>query len=211
MLDTREVPPSCAPDLYRRVDELAAAGGIEPPQVLVARMETPNALDLGGPTDGDVGLDARLFRLLSAPEPDAIVAHEPGHLRNRDGLVQTIGASTVHTVAGLLLLALLPLTLLVAGSARAVAYPRRDSYARMRATTARAHAAVTGVAVLLLFVSTLALRAHSRRREPRPTTTQQRSRATRGRSPPHSGRSSRRPCHPAGFPRCTSTATRRGP
>lgn len=128
-------------------------------------MRSPNALALGGPRDGDLVLDASLFRLLSARELDAIVAHELAHLRSRDGLVQTIGASTVQTVAGLLLLALLPLTLLVAGTARALAYLRGDSHDRIRTTTARARAAVTGLAVLLLFAFTLALRAHSRRRE----------------------------------------------
>lgn len=164
-LDAREIQPHHTPELYRRVDQLAAEMGVERPRLLVARMEMPNALAMGGPSGGDVVLDARLFRLLSAAELEAIVAHELAHLRNRDGLVQTVGYSLVQTVAGLLLLALLPVTLLVAGTVRALGYARGDSFQRIQATTTRARLAVTSLSVVLLFVFTLALRAHSRRRE----------------------------------------------
>jgi heat shock protein HtpX len=164
-LEAREIEPHRAPEFYRRVDELAVSVGVDRPRVLVASMEMPNALALGGPTDGELVLDARLFQLLSARELEAIVAHELAHLENRDGLVQTVGYSLVQTVTGLLLLALFPITLLVVGSVRALGYVRGDSFERIRETTTRARLAVTSLSVVLLFVFTLALRAHSRRRE----------------------------------------------
>lgn len=164
-LDAREIPESRAPELYRRVDALATSFDVESPRLLVARMEAPNALALGGRSDGALVLDARLFRLLSASELEAILAHELTHLEHRDGLVQTLGYSLVQTVAGLLLLALLPLTLLVAGAARAAGYVRGDPYHRIRAATTRARLAVTSLAVVALFAFTLALRAYARRRE----------------------------------------------
>jgi heat shock protein HtpX len=165
VLEAQEIEAHRAPEFYGRVDELAAEVGVDRPRVLVAHMEMPNALALGGPTDGNLVLDARLFRLLSARELEAIVAHELAHLENRDGLVQTVGYSLVQTVTGLLLLALLPLTLLVAGTVRALGYIRGDSFQQIRQATARARLAVTSLSVVLLFVFTLALRAHSRRRE----------------------------------------------
>lgn len=163
-LGAEELPRSRAPELYRLIDELAAEVGIEPPRVLVAQMEAPNALALGGP-GGDLVLDARLFRLLSARELRAILAHEFAHLENRDGLVQTLGYALIQTVAGLLLVALLPLVLLASGIARAVGYVRGQSPASIQRASALAGAAVTSIAVLLLFAFTLALRAYSRRRE----------------------------------------------
>ncbi|WP_255148822.1 M48 family metallopeptidase [Halorarius halobius] len=164
-LDAREIAESEAPELYRRLDALADSFDVESPTLLVARMEAPNVLALGGPSDGRVVVDARLFRLLTAPELETILAHELTHLENRDGLVQTLGYSLVRTVSGFLLLLLLPVTLLVAGTARAVGYARGDSYRRIQAATTRARLAVTSLAVLLLFAFTLALRAYSRRRE----------------------------------------------
>lgn len=164
-LEAQEIETHRAPEFYRRVDELAASVGVDRPRVLVAHMEMPNALALGGPTDGELVLDARLFRLLSARELEAIVAHELAHLENRDGLVQTVGYSLVQTVTGLLLLALFPITLLVAGSVRALGYVRGDSFQEIKQSTRRARLAVTSLSVVLLFVFTLALRAHSRRRE----------------------------------------------
>lgn len=164
-LGARELPRERAPHLYRRVDELSSALGVDSPTLCVARMEAPNALALGGPSDGVVVLDASLFRLLSARELDAIVAHELAHVKNRDGLVSTLGATLVSTVAGLLGLVLLPAVLLAAGAARGLALVQGRSYDDVQRATLRARRAVGSLAVVLLFALTLALRAHSRRRE----------------------------------------------
>lgn len=164
-LGAEEIPPERAPELYRRLDELSADLDIARPTLCVARMEAPNALALGGPSDGVVVLDAGLFRLLSAREVDGILAHELAHVRNRDGLVTTLGASLVSTVAGLLGLVFLPAMLLAAGAARGLALVRGGSPDDIREATTRARVAAGGLAVVLLFALTLALRAHSRRRE----------------------------------------------
>ena len=164
-LDAEAVPERRAPELYRRVGELSAALGIDRPTICVARMEAPNALALGGPSDGVVVLDASLFRLLSARELDAIVAHELAHVESRDGLVSTLGATLVSTVAGLFGLVLLPVMLLAVGTARALALVSGGSYTDVRAATNRARLLVSGLAVLALFALTLLLRAYSRRRE----------------------------------------------
>jgi heat shock protein HtpX len=164
-LDAQELPRERAPRLYRRVEELSTTLGIEPPTLCVARMDAPNAMALGGPSDGVVVLDTSLFRLLSVREFDAIVAHELAHVKNRDGLVSTLGATLVSTVAGLLGLVLLPAMLLAAGTARGLALARGQGGADVKRATVRARQAVGGLAVVLLFTLTLALRAYSRRRE----------------------------------------------
>jgi heat shock protein HtpX len=164
-LDPTPIPRKRAPELYRRVEAMATEMGMAPPTLAVGRMGAPNALALGGPRDGLVVVDPSLFRLLSDPELEAILAHELAHLQNRDGLVKTLGSSVVRMVTGLATVALLPLVILVVGVARALAYLRGDPPREITAAAMRAHAAATTGVVVLLFVFTLALRAYSRRRE----------------------------------------------
>lgn len=164
-LGAKPLVPERSPELHRRVTQLSDRLGIEPPTVCVARMDAPNALALGGRRDGVLVLDVRLFRLLSGPELEGILAHELAHLRARDGLVGTLGATATSTVAGLLGLLLLPAALLAVGVARSFALARGDSPAEMEATVAWAEAAVGSLAVVLLFGLTALLRAYSRRRE----------------------------------------------
>lgn len=164
-LDATELLPGQAPELHRRVATYAETLGVATPAVAVARMEMPNALAVGGGA-GTVVLDGRLFRLLDGPELEAIVAHELAHLESHDGLVQTLAYSLVRTTVGLVALVLLPMSLFLRGVSRAAAWMRGDPRGtaspgpadHLRLLVARA---VMGV----LFVLTLAVRAHSRRRE----------------------------------------------
>jgi heat shock protein HtpX len=160
-----ELPRREVPHLYRRVDALADRIGVEPPRLLVASIGQPNALAIGGVRDGDVVLDRSLFRLLSGPELEAIVAHELAHLRRRDSLVKTLAYSVVRTVAGVLWVVVLPVALLVGGVARAHALLRDDDPVAVRRTVRAADAAVTGLVVVALFLLTAVVQAYSRHRE----------------------------------------------
>jgi heat shock protein HtpX len=164
-LDAVELPRREMPALYRRVDALADRVGVETPRLMLASLPGPNALALGGAGDGDVVIDGSLFRLLTAPELEAIIAHELEHLNGRDSLVKTLGYSFVRTVTGVVWVALLPLVLLVGGVARAVALLRGDDPARFRRTARTADATVTSLVVVCLFVLTAAVQAYSRHRE----------------------------------------------
>jgi heat shock protein HtpX len=164
-LDAETLPSERAPDLHRRVADLADAAGVDPPRLAVTRLGFPNALALGGRSGGVVVLDVSLFRLLSAAELEAVVAHELAHLAARDTLVKTLGYAVVDTLGGLLSVLLLPFVVVVGGLARALAHIRGGTSADGARTAARARAAVGALAVVLLFALTLLLRAHSRRRE----------------------------------------------
>ncbi|MFB6108245.1 MAG: M48 family metallopeptidase [Haloplanus sp.] len=164
-LDAVEIPRADAPRLYDRVEAFAADLGVETPTLLVARMDRPNALALGGPRDGAVVLDASLFRLLSAEELVAIVAHELAHLRGRDSLVKTLGYSLVQTATGLAWLAFLPVTLLAVGVARATAGLHGDDPLEVKRRVYAARAAVGSLVAVLFFGLTVFLQAYSRRRE----------------------------------------------
>mgnify|MGYP000238810640 FL=1 len=164
-LDAVELPPGEMPGLYRRIDALSARVGVETPRLMVASLPGPNALALGGARDGDVVIDGSLFRLLTAAELEAIIAHELAHLKGRDSLVKTLGYSLVRTATGLVWFVLLPVALLVGGVARAVALLRDDDPVAVRRTIRTADVAVTGLVAVCLFLLTAVVQAYSRRRE----------------------------------------------
>lgn len=165
-LDATELHPGQAPELHRRVATFADRLGVAPPAVAVARMEMPNALAVGGGA-GTVVLDGRLFRLLDGPELEAIVAHELAHLESHDGLVQTLAYSFARTVVGFVVVALLPLSLLLRGVSRSGAWMRGDPRGRVSrpGVADRLRLVIARGVMGMLFVLTLAVRAHSRRRE----------------------------------------------
>nr|WP_283102274.1 M48 family metalloprotease [Haloplanus sp. XH21] len=164
-LDAVELPRRAAPRLHRRVDDLAERLGVESPRLLVASMNQPNALALGGARDGDVVLDRSLFRLLTAPELEAIVAHELAHLQRWDSLVKTLGYSLVRILTGLVWLVLLPVALLVVGVARALALARGGDPGTVHRAARVADAAVTSLVVVCLFGLLAVVQAYSRHRE----------------------------------------------
>ncbi|WP_090613767.1 M48 family metallopeptidase [Natrinema salaciae] len=164
-LEAVELPRSHAPGFYRRLDGLESRMGVESPTVLIARLPTPNAFALGSKRNGVVVLDRSLFRLLSVDELEALVAHELAHLEGYDAFVQTLAYSVFRTVAGLVFLLLAPLLLPIGGIARAVAWARGDPASWSRTAFGRLLGLVEGTVVICFLLVTLAVRAHSRRRE----------------------------------------------
>lgn len=88
----------------------------------MADIGAPNALSIGGPRSGVIVLDRRLLTLLTMDELEGILAHELAHLERRDAFVQTLAVSAMRTLAALVFLLLLPVTLIGIGTARAVAW-----------------------------------------------------------------------------------------
>jgi heat shock protein HtpX len=160
-----EVEPGDAPRLYARLDAVRSSFDVGDVTLYAARMGEPNALAVGTARGGAVVVDVGLFRLLSAAELEAIIAHELAHLEHRDGLIQTLGYTMVRTLGGICYLALLPLGLLVGGVVRASARLRGERPRPLAVHVATVQWRVAQTVVVLLFALTLALRAHSRRRE----------------------------------------------
>jgi len=163
-LDAVELPRDRAPWLYRRLDRLRGEMAVGEPRVFVASLPAPNALAVGA-GEGVVILDRDLFRILDGDELEAILAHELAHLETRDALLQTLGSSLVETASGLLFLILFPLGLVLAGVGRVGAWLAGRRPAPFSHHLVRVHYRVSQVVVVLLLALTLALRAHSRRRE----------------------------------------------
>ena len=93
MYGARELSPADAPGLHAMVEELAHNAGIPKPRVMIVAQEAPNAFATGrNPEHGVVCVTDGIMRLLAPEELRGVLAHEIGHIKNRDILVQSIAA-----------------------------------------------------------------------------------------------------------------------
>ncbi|HWQ31284.1 MAG TPA: zinc metalloprotease HtpX [Blastocatellia bacterium] len=94
MYGAHEVSEYDAPELHAIVRELAQRAAIPMPRVYLIPEEAPNAFATGrNPQHGAVAVTVGLMRLLDRRELAGVIAHELGHVKNRDTLVMTITAS----------------------------------------------------------------------------------------------------------------------
>lgn len=163
-LDARELPPDRAPTVYRIRDRLAGATNVPPPRVYVAGLGEPNALAVGGRTPALI-VDYSLFSLLTVEEFEAVLAHEFAHLEGVDGLVQVLAYSVVHSLVGIVALALAPLGFVLRGLGAGLALVRGRPGDWRVTPPGRLLVALERALTLLLVGLTALVRAYSRRRE----------------------------------------------
>jgi heat shock protein HtpX len=85
------------PRLYQMVRDLTTRAGLPMPKLYVIPQEQPNAFATGrNPKNSAVAVTAGIRKLLSEDELRGVLAHELGHVRNRDILIQTV-ASAIGT------------------------------------------------------------------------------------------------------------------
>nr|WP_171905923.1 zinc metalloprotease HtpX [Sphingobium phenoxybenzoativorans] len=97
MHGAREVDAASAPDFYPLVQQLAQRAGLPMPRVYVIDSPHPNAFATGrNPENAAVAATTGLLAMLSRDEVAGVMAHELGHVRNRDTLIMTM----VATIAG---------------------------------------------------------------------------------------------------------------
>jgi heat shock protein HtpX len=93
MSRAREVTSDQAPQLHRIVSNLADIAEIPKPRVYVMPGQTPNAFATGrNPQHAAVAVTEGLLQLLNQDEIEGVIAHELGHIRNRDILISSIAA-----------------------------------------------------------------------------------------------------------------------
>ena len=106
MYNARELSPEEAPYLHTMVEELAHNAGIPKPRVCIIPEEAPNAFATGrNPENAVVAVTEGIMRLLSPEELRGVIAHEVGHIVNRDILIQTIAGvmgSVIVSLANIL-------------------------------------------------------------------------------------------------------------
>ncbi|HVM82617.1 MAG TPA: zinc metalloprotease HtpX [Candidatus Binatia bacterium] len=90
MYGAREVEGTELNDI---VADLAARGGLPMPKVYLIESDQPNAFATGrNPEHAAVAATTGLMRRLDRDEVRAVLAHELGHVRNRDSLTMTVTA-----------------------------------------------------------------------------------------------------------------------
>ena len=93
----RQVSEAEAPQLYRIVHNLALGAGIPMPKVYIIPDQSPNAFATGrNPNHAAVAATEGLLNMMDEREITGVLAHELGHVKNRDILISTIAA----TIAG---------------------------------------------------------------------------------------------------------------
>src|SRR5499433_633302 len=99
MYGAQEVDATQAPELFALVHQLAQREQIPMPRVYIIPQEAPNAFATGrNPQNAAVAVTEGILRLLDREELAAVLAHELGHVQNRDTLIMTVAA----TLAGAL-------------------------------------------------------------------------------------------------------------
>lgn len=85
------------PRAYEIVERLTQKIGIPMPKIYVIPTESPNAFATGrNPSHASVAVTHGILGLLNDEEMEGVLAHELGHVRNRDILISSVAA----TVAG---------------------------------------------------------------------------------------------------------------
>src|SRR5271169_768021 len=85
------------PRAYEIVERLTQKIGIPMPKIYVIPTESPNAFATGrNPNHASVAVTHGILGLLNDEEMEGVLAHELGHVRNRDILISSVAA----TIAG---------------------------------------------------------------------------------------------------------------
>jgi heat shock protein HtpX len=93
MARAREVSQAEAPRLHAIADELAVRYGVPKPRVYLSPDPTPNAFATGrNPNHAAIVVNQGLLGLLNDRELTGVLAHELGHVHNRDILISSVVA-----------------------------------------------------------------------------------------------------------------------
>ncbi len=95
------LPEEEAPQLYATVARLTQRAGLPMPKIYLVPSPSPNAFATGrDPEHAVVAVTDGILRLLGPDELEGVLAHELGHVKNRDILISSVAA----TVAGAIMM-----------------------------------------------------------------------------------------------------------
>jgi heat shock protein HtpX len=99
MHHARPVTRASAPDLVGLVEELARRAELPMPAVYLLETDQPNAFATGrNPENSAVAVTRGLIQSCNAEELAGVIAHELGHIKNRDTLIMTITATLAGAI-----------------------------------------------------------------------------------------------------------------
>ncbi|HLX84163.1 MAG TPA: zinc metalloprotease HtpX [Terriglobales bacterium] len=87
------------PRVYNIVERLAQKVGLPMPKVYLIPTDSPNAFATGrNPNHASVAVTQGILGLLNDEELEGVIAHELGHVRNRDILISSIAATLAGAI-----------------------------------------------------------------------------------------------------------------
>ncbi|HXG78859.1 MAG TPA: zinc metalloprotease HtpX [Methyloceanibacter sp.] len=100
MYGAQEVDARSAPELYDLVRQLAANAGLPMPRVYIMDNPQPNAFATGrNPQNAAVAVTTGLMHTVDKQELAGVIAHELGHIKNRDTLLMTVTATLAGAIS----------------------------------------------------------------------------------------------------------------
>jgi heat shock protein HtpX len=99
MAGAHQVTPEQEPRLHRMVEDVAGMAGLPNPKVYVVQNDAPNAFATGrNPKHSAVAVTTGIMRILNEDELKGVLAHEMGHIKNRDILISAIVATVASAI-----------------------------------------------------------------------------------------------------------------
>ena len=87
------------PRVYNIVERLSQKVGLPTPKIYVIPTDSPNAFATGrNPQHASVAVTQGILGLLTDDELEGVIAHELGHVRNRDILISSIAATLAGAI-----------------------------------------------------------------------------------------------------------------
>lgn len=99
MNGARPVTREQLPRVYQVVERLTQQVGLPMPKIYVIPSDSPNAFATGrNPRHAAVAVTEGILRLLDDEELEGVLAHELGHVRNRDILISSVAATLAGAI-----------------------------------------------------------------------------------------------------------------
>lgn len=100
MYKARPIERNDNPQFYGMVERLAQRANLPMPKVYIIPDQSPNAFATGrNPQHAAVAATEGIIRILTPEELEGVMAHELGHVKNRDILVSTIAATFAGAIS----------------------------------------------------------------------------------------------------------------
>jgi heat shock protein HtpX len=99
MYGAQPITEAQAPGLYNMVRRITSRAGTPMPRVYLIPSEQPNAFATGrNPEHAVVAVTEGIMRILDDDELEGVLAHEVGHVVNRDILISTVAATLAGAI-----------------------------------------------------------------------------------------------------------------